>query len=91
SFLHILDDLASCDVPLIAGLAPPAADEDTERFRDADLELTTAGEAVLAGDEDHVALSGIDRWWAGTRLLGRDVWRYDRISRQLLATAPQRA
>jgi hypothetical protein len=79
SFFHLLDDLASCDVPLIAGLAPaPLGEMDTERFQEAELELTMAGAEVLAGKEDHVALSGLDRWWAGTRLLGRAVWRYDR-------------
>ncbi|MEX2319447.1 MAG: DUF1835 domain-containing protein [Bauldia sp.] len=79
SFFHILDDLASSDVPLIAGLAPAFDGEgDSERFREAELELTIAGDDVLAGEADHVAMSGLDRWWAGTRLLGRDVWRYDR-------------
>jgi hypothetical protein len=79
SFFHLLDDLASCDVPLIAGLAPPSLNElDTERFGEAELELTRAGTDVLAGKEDHLMLSGLDRWWAGTRLLGRTVWRYDR-------------
>ena len=43
------------------------------------------GEEVLAGQEDHVALSGIDRWWAGTHLQGRAVWRYDRGDRRLVA------
>jgi hypothetical protein len=86
SFFHILDDLASCDVPLIAGLAPATAGEDdTERFHEAELELTMAGEDVLAGEEDHVAMSGLDRWWAGTRLLGREVWRYDRGAGKLVA------
>ena len=62
SFFHILDDLASCDVPLIAGLAPFVGGEpDAERFEEAELELTVAGEDVLAGGEDHVAMSGIDR------------------------------
>ncbi len=89
SFFHLLDDLASCDVPLIAGLPPPAAaDTDTERFREAELELTAAGEQVLAGEEDHVALSGLDRWWAGTRLEGRSVWRFDRGARHLVAPKP---
>ena len=86
SFFHILDDLASCDAPLIAGLAPAFdGEEDAERFREAELELTMAGEAVLAGEEDHVTLSGLDRWWGGTRLHGRDVWRYDRGARTLIA------
>jgi hypothetical protein len=44
-----------------------------------------AGEDVLAGGDDHVMLNGIDRWWAGTRLLGRDVWRYDREAKALVS------
>jgi hypothetical protein len=89
-FFRMLDDLASCDMPLIAGLAPPDGaaagdDADMARFDDAELGLTMAGEDVLAGEDDHVALSGIDRWWAGTRLQGRSVWRYDRATQRLVA------
>ena len=40
------------------------------------LALTAAGEAVLAGRADHVALNGIDRWWGGTHLEGSQVWRW---------------
>ncbi len=88
SFFRLLDDLASCEVPLIAGLAPPSSDgDDAERLLDADLELTMAGQDVLAGDDDHVALSGLDRWWAGTRLHGRSVWRYDRGAMRLVPPA----
>jgi len=88
SFFRLLDDLASCDVPLIAGLAPPGdGEDDAERLADARLELTAAGEKVLAGDNDHVALSGLDRWWAGTRLEGRLVWRYDRAETKLVPPA----
>ena len=51
SFFHLLDDLASCDVPLIAGLAPGTTGEiDGERF-EAELELTMAAEDVLAGEQ----------------------------------------
>jgi len=86
SFFHLLDDLAFCEVPLIAGLAPPATAEidDAARFRDVHLEMTMAGEDVLAGEEDHLALNGLDRWWGGTRLTGRDVWRYDRAAHVLV-------
>jgi hypothetical protein len=88
SFFRLLDDLAFCEVPLIAGLAPPSpADTGTERYRDAQLELTMAGEDVLAGEEDHVALSGIDRWWGGTHLVGHRVWRYERGARRLASPA----
>ena len=85
SFFRLLDDLACCDVPLIAGLAPaPIGEADAERFHDAELELTMAGEAVLAGEEDHVELSGLDRWWAGTHLTGHSVWRWDRDAASLV-------
>jgi hypothetical protein len=41
-------------------------------------ELTAAGRRVLDGDEDHVALNGIDRWIGGVHLVGREVpWRWD--------------
>ena len=72
----------------IAGLpAPPQGAFGDERFRDAELELTIAGEEVLAGEVDHVDLSGLDRWWAGTRLLGRAVWRFDRDTARLVPPA----
>ena len=88
SFFHLLDDLAFCAVPLIAGLSqPPAAETDSERFRAAELELTMAGEDVLAEEEDHVGLNGLDRWWVGTRLLGRSVWRWDRDAARLVPPA----
>jgi hypothetical protein len=86
SFFHLVDDLAFCDVPLISGIDEPAAPEaEAERYRSASLTLTIAGEEVANGDEDHVALSGLDRWWGGTRLLGSDVWRYDRAAGNLVA------
>lgn len=83
SFFGILDDLAFCEVPLIHGLDRPG-DETTDRFADAELQLTMAGEDVVAGEDDHVALSGIDRWWGGTHLAGRDPWRFDPARRRLL-------
>jgi hypothetical protein len=83
SFFGILDDLAFCEVPLIHGLDRPG-DETSDRFERADLELTMAGEDVVAGEDDHVALSGIDRWWGGTHLTGRDPWRFDPARRKLL-------
>lgn len=85
SFFRLLDDLAVCKVPLIAGLAPPGTAEDRDRFEEAELELTMAGDDVLAGEADHVAMSGLDRWWGGTHLSGRTVWRFDRGARQLVA------
>jgi plasmid stabilization system protein ParE len=41
------------------------------------LRLTTTGRSVLDGEQDHVALNGIDRWIGGVHLQGRDVaWRW---------------
>ncbi len=85
SFFRLIDDLAFCDVPLIAGLAPPPDTAfDGARIRDAELVLTAAGENVLDGMADHVSLNGLDRWWAGTRLLGRSPWRFEREAARLV-------
>jgi hypothetical protein len=85
SFFHLIEDLAFAEVPLIAGLAPPRqAEEEPRRVHEAELTLTMAGDDVREGGDDHVALNGLDRWWAGTRLLGRSVWRYDRDAQRLV-------
>jgi hypothetical protein len=84
SFFHLLDDLATCEVPLITGLLP-RGESYADSMRNSDLALTMAGDDVLAGEDDHVALSGLDRWWAGTHLHGRSVWRFDRGDHALLA------
>jgi hypothetical protein len=88
SFFHLLEDLASCREPLIAGLERPMApDRDGSRWTNARLMLTDAGQAVRGGEIDHVALNGIDRWWAGTRLAGRRTWRFDREGERLVPPA----
>ncbi len=47
--------------------------------------LTPAGVAVLAGEADHVALNGCDRWVGGVRLRGRDIhWRWDEATETLM-------
>jgi hypothetical protein len=86
SFFRLIEDLCFCAVPLLAGLAPRSrGDDDASRFDDAELELTPVGEDVREEAEDHVELSGLDRWWGGTRLLGNAVWRYDRQGQRLVA------
>lgn len=85
SFFAMLGALAGAETPLIAGFEPVTGiDDPRERLRAPTLSLTEAGRAVLAGEADHVALNGLDRWWAGTRLGGRDVWRYDRAALRLV-------
>jgi hypothetical protein len=42
------------------------------------LGLTSPGRTVLAGEADHVALNGIDRWIGGVHLSGSEAaWRWD--------------
>lgn len=54
------------------------------------LRLTATGARVLAGEEDHVTLNGVDRWIGGVHLSGRDVrWRWDE-GREALTGAPRR-
>ncbi len=46
-----------------------------------------AGARVLAGDADHVALNGVDRWIGGVHLNGRDArWRWDEGTERITAT-----
>ena len=48
--------------------------------------LTDAGRAVLAGQLDRVAACGIDRWFGGVHLQGRNhIWRWD-DTRQRITT-----
>ena len=61
------------DAPLLD--AAPAAGA---VMRDTGVRITAAGRRVLAGEDDHVALNGVDRWIGGVRLSGRSVpWRWD--------------
>jgi hypothetical protein len=85
SFSALLTDLAKAETPLIEdSVAASQTDDRIEWWKSARLALTEIGRAVLAGDADHVALNAVDRWWGGTRLNGRDVWRYDRAKMSLV-------
>ena len=49
--------------------------------------LTEFGEAVLAGQANHLAVNGIDDWVGGVHLSSRNsnVWRYDETNDLLVA------
>jgi hypothetical protein len=65
-----LERFASAPTPLLA--APTPIDRRTP------LAITDAGRHVLAGEADHVALNGIDRWIGGVHLVGPAArWRFD--------------
>jgi hypothetical protein len=53
------------------------------------LRLSAAGRSVLAGEADHVALNGVDRWIGGVHIEGRAVRRrWNEGTESLTATAP---
>jgi hypothetical protein len=67
-----IERLARATVPLVAVEPSGSVDRLTA------VTLTDAGDRVLRGEADHVALNGVDRWVGGVRLVGRDVgWRWD--------------
>jgi hypothetical protein len=69
----IMARLAGARVPLLE-LDPPGG----RVVAGTRLALTAAGRRVLAGEADHVALNGIDRWVGGVHLRGPAArWRWD--------------
>ncbi len=88
SFFLVLEDLAGVPEPLISGIPDPIeSGGGFEQLPDAQLKLTATGRAVMDGAADHVSLNGIDRWWAGTHLIGKRVWRYDEAQDRLALPA----
>ena len=80
-FFRTAARLAAGPVPLVE-LDPPG-DQVTAATR---LRLTAAGRRVLAGQADHVALNGIDRWVVGVHLSGAARWRWDEGTESVVGT-----
>ena len=68
-------------------LPPPPPLGDARAFARLPLRLTGAGERVLDGREDRVALLGLDRWLGGTHLTPASAWRWDPAARLLVRPA----
>jgi hypothetical protein len=79
--------LSGMQTPLIAidpGKEPNTNPQD--QFWRSKVRITTAGRAVLKGEEDMVRLNGIDRWLGGVYLTGKEVpWRWDENYKTLRA------
>jgi hypothetical protein len=75
SFYQILRRLHSARTPL---LIVQDLTDDVD-LRSLDVTITEAGRDVIEGQEDGVALNGIDRWLGGVHLIGpdRSPWRWD--------------
>jgi hypothetical protein len=65
SFFRAMRGLADAAVPLLT-------------IDEQQVALTAEGVLVVAGDADHAALNGLDRWVGGTHLTGRTPrWRWN--------------
>jgi len=88
SAYRIIDDLVGAGEPMIMGTKTrfpcQGSKDEVDDYLTSPLSLTRFGKAVLAGDEDVVNVNGIDRWWAGTHLEGRDCWRWDGQRRRII-------
>ncbi len=88
----LLDGLAHCPAPAIAGLdeGPFTLEmhdnrERYKRYKQSRLSLTPLGEAILAGRDDFSRHNPIHRWWGGTELTNESLWRWDSAKRALIA------
>ena len=88
----LLDALAHCPAPAIAGLdeGPFTLEmhddrEHYKRYKQSRLSLTPLGEAILAGRDDFSRHNPIHRWWGGTELTNESLWRWDSAKRALIA------
>jgi hypothetical protein len=73
TFWTMMQGLAAAAHPLLT-IAPQHT---PLPIKDGRVRLTPAGEAVLAGRADHVALNGIDKWMGGCHLTTDRHWRWD--------------
>ena len=93
SFLQLARDLASAQPPLIVldlarPLEPAAHDASAFTLTRGTVSLTETGRAVLAGTTDRVACCGLDRWFGGVHLQGREAaWRWDPGTARVVRTS----
>jgi len=88
----LLDGLARCRKPLVSGLkeGPFTLElhDDRVRFKlynKSKLSLTPLGYAILAQTDDFARHNQIRRWWGGTRLTNKHLWRWDSDNKVLMA------
>jgi hypothetical protein len=88
----LLDGLARCRKPAVSGIkdGPFALElcEDRERrtrYNKSKLALTPFGFAVLAQADDFAGRNPVNRWWGGTKLTNKRLWRWDQDNKVLVA------
>ena len=89
---ELLDGMAHCPAPAIAGLDEGPFDEELrdarerhDRYRNSTLSLTGLGKAILAQTDDFSRHNPVHRWWGGTELSNDRLWRWDPLQRVLVA------
>jgi hypothetical protein len=55
-----------------------------KRYFESRIALTDFGRELLAGNADFARDNKIDRYWGGTRLTSKDLWRWDKDRRGLV-------
>jgi hypothetical protein len=82
SFADLVETLSSSPAPLItAGLGGPG----DRPVPPGTMTLTDIGRAVLSGQRDRVAISGIDRWFGGVHMQnGAAAWRWDDTLKRII-------
>ena len=90
-----LCDLASAPVAALAGVTERRFalglhdDRDRHRrFRESLVSLTALGHRLIAGSDDWSRHNPVHRWWGGTRLTNRTLWRWDAEGRRLSPPSP---
>ena len=85
--LDMLRNFVRAEHPLLEFAEPYAGKIESWKFNGAALALTAIGRRVLSGEENVVALNGIDRWIGGVHLHEYKVgWRWDEKRRTLVRT-----
>jgi hypothetical protein len=89
---ELLDELARCPAPAIAGLEEGPFDaglhdnkQRHDRYKNSRLSLTSLGQAILAQTDDFSRHNPIHRWWGGTELTNDRLWRWDARGEALIA------
>jgi hypothetical protein len=89
---ELLDGLAHCAVPAVAGLDEGPFDDELhdaserhDRYKSSRLSLTSLGKAILAQADDFSRHNPVHRWWGGTELTNDRLWRWDPLQRVLVA------
>lgn len=88
----LLDGLSRGPAPALSGLEEGPFTEELhsakvrfERYKQSKLSLTALGKAVLAQTEDFSRHNPIHRWWGGTQLTSKNLWRWDSANGALIA------